>query len=336
MSIKTLYRSVWLLLLAAWACGRNAAPEFTILELEQREGYTCHLIEYPVGEDTVSAYLLEPDSKGRHPAVVLLHDHGARFDIGKEKLVKPIKTVPEHIRASSAQWVDANFDGQWLGDRFAQEGYVVIAPDAYYWGGRSSPDCQRWSRAVYGSDSADVKVLKTRVYEGQRAVYDSLSAKGIIWADKTLKEDEAAADILAGLKSVDPARIGACGWSMGAHRTWLLTAFSPKIKAGSAISWMTMKRLQKYNASEYSMLIPVLRDSLDFPDIAFFLEPKPFYFLSGTEDHLFPAWAVDSCYTRMHNLYKDSDALKTEFFPGGHHCGEDVQKRVLDWFRDAL
>ncbi len=329
------------ILLAALAlsCSKNHG-DIKILESEQRDGYTCHLIEYPVNEDIVSAYLLEPDGAGKRPALVLLHDHGARFDIGKEKLVRPVECAPENIKMSSEQWIQANFDGTWLGDRLAKEGYVVIVPDALYWGGRSSKACQRWSRAMFGADTLSkdsLKALKKEVYDGQRAVYDSLLARGIVWAQKTLEEDAAAAKVLAGLESVDKERIGAFGWSMGAHRTWLLTAYSEDIKTGCALSWMTLKSLQKqpYSASEYSMLIPELREKYDFPDIASFLSPKPFYFLSGTSDKLFPAPAVDSCYTRMHELYQ-GDGLKTEFFDGGHHCGEDIQKRILEWFRDAL
>lgn len=40
--------------------------------------------------DRVPALYLRPQGPGPHPAVLLLHDHGARFDIGKEKLVRPL------------------------------------------------------------------------------------------------------------------------------------------------------------------------------------------------------------------------------------------------------
>lgn len=311
------------------------------LESQQRDGYTCSLIEYMAGTNRIQAYLLMPDGEGPHPGIVMLHDHGARFDIGKEKLVKPLPSAPEYIKASSGQWIRDNFDGVYLADRFAAEGFAVIVPDALYWGSRSSNASRRWSRAVFGDEpiGADsLKALKKEVYEGQRMVYDSLRAKGVVWAEQTLEEDKAAASLLSGLPSVDASRIGAFGWSMGAHRAWLLTAYDKDIKAGCALSWMTLKSFQKipYSASEYSMLIPRLRDSLDFPDIARELAPRPFYFLSGTEDKLFPGEAVDSCYTRMHEIYGESDALRTEFFPGPHHCGKDVQEKILSWLRDIL
>lgn len=316
----------------------------SLLASEQREGYSCELVEYPVGESHVSAYLLVPDGAGAddpRPALVLLHDHGARFNIGKEKLVRPLASAPAHIQASARQWVDDNFDGVFLADRLAAQGYVVIVPDVLYWGGRSTPLAQKWSRMQFGDLPKDgIKELKKDVYEGQRAVYDSLARKGIVWAEQTLAEDTAAAELLAGLPCVDPERIGCFGWSMGAHRAWLLTASCPLVKTGAALCWMTLKETQAQppSASDYSMMIPALREKYDFPDIAYGLCPKPFLFLGGRTDKLFPAWSVEEAYRRMQDIYADAGAtgLRTEWFDGGHHCGIPEQERILQFFRIYL
>lgn len=316
----------------------------SLLASEQREGYSCELVEYPVGESRVSAYLLVPDGAGAddpRPALVLLHDHGARFDIGKEKLVRPLASAPAHIQASARQWVDDNFDGVFLADRLAAQGYVVIVPDVLYWGGRSTPLAQKWSRMQFGDLPKDgIKELKKDVYEGQRAVYDSLARKGIVWTEQTLAEDTAAAELLAGLPCVDPERIGCFGWSMGAHRAWLLAASCPLVKTGAALCWMTLKETQAQppSASDYSMMIPALREKYDFPDIAYGLCPKPFLFLSGRTDKLFPAWSIEEAYRRMQDIYarNGSTRLRTEWFDGGHHCGIPEQERILRFFRDYL
>ena len=183
--------------------------------------------------------------------------------------------------------------------------------------------------------------LKETVYEGQREVYDSLMSRGVVWAEKTLREDAAAAACLASLDYVDKDRIGVFGWSMGAHRAWLLAAFSPLVSTGVSLSWMTLKetQAQPYKASDYAMLIPRLRDSHDFPDIALLLAPKPYLFLSGTEDKLFPVHAVERAYARMQSIYSGKGAegmLRTEFFEGGHHCGKEVQAVVVDFLEKNL
>ena len=318
-------------------------PCMKVLAEEQREGYVCRLIEYnAVGPERVQSYLLVPDGVSvsfPRAGLVLLHDHGARFDIGKEKLVRPLESAPEHIRASSREWVDSGFDGVYLADRLAAEGYVVIVPDALYWGSRSTGACRRWSRMRFGEGPQDgLGELKRQVYEGQRAVYDSLARSGVVWAEQTLNEDAAAARLLGSLPYVDPGRIGCFGWSMGAHRAWMLTAFCPQVRTGVALCWMTLKRTQAQppTASDYSMMIPALRERYDFPDIARWLRPKPFLFLSGRTDRLFPEEATQEAYRRMQEIYGTPGLLRTEFFPGGHHCGAAQQETILQYFSEVL
>ena len=336
-----------LLLLAAAPLhiGRSVPPRMTVLESEQREGYTCQLVEYNVSRDErVRSYLLIPDGAGRRdrrPGLVLLHDHGARFDIGKEKLVRPLSSAPDYIKQSSRQWVDDGFDGVYFGDRLAQAGYVVIVPDALYWGSRSTPLCQEWSRRKFGEASGDPNELKTAVYEGQRSVYDSLARKGVVWAEQTLKEDAAAARLLRRLGCVQKRRIGCFGWSMGAHRAWLLAAFCKQVRTGVALCWMTLMetQVQPYKASDYSMLIPQMREKYDFPDIARWLAPKPFFFLNGLQDKLFPVPAVETAFARMQEIYQEKGAggrLRTEFFDGPHHCGLAEQDSIMAFLAEQL
>ncbi|MDE5731941.1 MAG: alpha/beta hydrolase family protein, partial [Bacteroidales bacterium] len=92
-----------------------------------------------------------------------------------------------------------------------------------------------------------------------------------------------------------------------------------------------------------SMVIPELRSVYDFPDVAAMLYPRPMLFLSGEDDHLFPKDVVSEAYRRMNSIYDflsafgpvDSE-LRTEFFPGGHNCGKQVQALVVDFFRMNL
>ena len=322
-------------------------PEMSVLECEQRNGYTCSLVEYnAVGEERVQAYLLVPDSatlENLRPGVVLLHDHGARFDIGKEKLVKPLSSTPESIKRSAEQWVEVNLDGVYFADRLASEGFVVIVPDVLYWGSRSSEKCRLWNCVMYGDGcdmtSAEKKQLKNEVYEGQRAVYDSLSRRSVVWAEQTLNEDAAAARLLSSLPYV--GNVGCAGWSMGAHRAWLLAAFCKEVQSGAAVCWMTLKETQpeEYKASDYSMLIPALRERYDFPDIARWICPKPFYFLNGTEDKLFPYNASEEAFRRMNSIYKEygqEGKLRTEFFEGVHHFGIPEQDAVSGFLSYSL
>ena len=166
--------------------GRSVKPHMKVLQTERRSGYECRYVAFDVERaERINAYLLVPDhasAKQECPAVVMLHDHGARFDIGKEKLVKPMTAVlpygsEDHIARSAQQWVDKNFDRVYLADSLASLGYVVLVADALYWGERSSDEAQRWSELTYGdvdkkSVKDTVKALKNIVYDGQRLLYD--------------------------------------------------------------------------------------------------------------------------------------------------------------------
>jgi len=213
--------------------GRSVKPRMKVVQTEQRNGYECRYVEFDVEKgERISAYLLVPDGasrRSRKPAVVMLHDHGARFDIGKEKLVRPMVSMlpggsEDHIARSAQQWIDKNFDGVYFADSLASLGYVVLVADALYWGERSSVDAKRWSELTYGQfdddkDAArarkqEIKRLKNVVYEGQCDVYDSLQRDGVIWAEKMLRDDVASVRLLASLPFVDRNSIGAFGFSM--------------------------------------------------------------------------------------------------------------------------
>ena len=355
-----------LLTLLLCSCGpyvpeiRNVMPpDMVVLRTEVRDGYDCNYVEFSVhgidsNSERIQAYLLVPDGyseESQYPAVLMLHDHGARFDIGKEKLVRPIASVlpdgsDDHIYHSSLQWADKYFDGVFLADSLARQGYVVLVADALYWGERSSSDTQKWSRLMYGSSCEldpkvrkdSLKSLKTRVYEGQCAVYDSLLVHNVIWAEKILSDDVASIRLLKSLPYVDKNRLGAFGFSMGAHRCWMLAAFCKDVKTGVALSWMTvLDREAEMTPSDYSMAVMPMRERMDFGDIGQYLAPKPMLFLSGESDPLFPKESVGKAYLKLQSHYsRCPDRLRTEFFDGGHHCGKDIQKRIFEYLDSEL
>lgn len=349
--------------------GKSVRPRMKTLAKEQRDGYECRYIEFSTEqEERIKAYLLVPDKASwaeKCPAVVMLHDHGARFDIGKEKLVMPVATMlpdgeDDHIMKSSRQWIDKNFDGVFMADSLASLGYVVLVGDALYWGERSPEDAQRWSELNYrdpasgeyaGLSSKErkalIKELKNKVYDGQKVLYDSLHDSGVIWAEKMLRDDIASVRLLRRLPYVDKRNVGAFGFSMGAHRCWMLAAFCDEVKCGVALSWMTsLDREERMKPSDYSMAVMPMREHLDFGDIGLFLAPKPMLFLNGVEDHLFPKDKVDIAFRKLqkhYSVYNEThsgkpsaartepafEPLQTVFFNGGHHCGKDVQASIV-------
>ena len=121
-------------------CIQPAPPvapyDMKVIATEKRKGYEAQKIVFNVSEySRVPAYLLVPEGKGPFPAVLLLHDHGAHFTIGKEKMVRPFG-VSEIVMKDADNWAVGCYDGQYVGDYLAENGYVVLALDALFWGER--------------------------------------------------------------------------------------------------------------------------------------------------------------------------------------------------------
>lgn len=290
---------------------------------EDRGTYVAKRIVLDISADSrVLSYLLVPKGKGPFPAMLLLHDHGGRFDIGKEKMVRPFDESDAIIQSSN-EWVDENYDGRFVGDELAKLGYICFITDAFNWGDRGGGG-----------------------FEGQQSLSSVFLNLGVSFASIIAYEDMRAAEFLTMQTDVDTSRIGAIGWSMGAFRTWQIAAMSEHIKAGVAINWMSsIKELIVpgnniiRGHSAYTMLHPNLFNSLDYPDIASIACPKPMFFINGLKDHLFPINSVEHAYEKMHKIWKSQNAeasLYTKLWNTHHTFNLDMQKEAFLWLKENL
>lgn len=296
--------------------GTPYAPEFT--EGTQGDGYgresvTLSLTPY----ERVRGVLLTPHGTGPFPAVLLLHDHGAKFDIGKEKLVRPWY---DDTRLASAQaWADKYFSGRFVGDELARRGYVVLCLDALGWADRGP-----------------------LAYDQQQALASNFYNLGSSLAGLMAREDARAAGFLAGLDRVDARRVAAVGFSMGAYRAWQTAALSDDIAAAVSVGWMTGLREMMVpgnntlrGQSSYYMLHPGLARHLDFPDVASIAAPRPMFFLGGGLDPLFPADGVRVAHTKLRAVWRSchaEDRLRLKTWPDlGHVFTAPMQDEVFDW-----
>ncbi|MCX4701792.1 dienelactone hydrolase family protein [Streptomyces sp. NBC_01373] len=301
--------------------GTPYAPEFT--EGPQGEGHTRELVTLSLTSyERVRGTLLTPHGTGPFPAVLVLHDHGAKFDIGKEKLVRPWY---DDTRLASAQaWADKYFSGRFLGDELARRGYVVLCLDALGWGDRGP-----------------------LTYEQQQALASNLYNLGSSLAGLMAREDARAAAFLAGLDRVDARRVAAVGFSMGAYRAWQTAALSDHIAAAASVCWMTgLKEMMVpgnntlRGQSSYYMLHPGLPRFLDFPDVAGIAAPRPMLFFSGALDTLFPADGVRVAHDKLRAVWRSRHAeerLHLKTWPDlGHVFVDRMQDEVFTWLDRVL
>ena len=299
--------------------------EAKVLYEEQREGYKARKLEIRLSRYyTVPAYLLIPDGKGPFPAVNVLHDHGAHLFIGKEKVIRPLACEDSVVISDAEAWL-SNYEGQYFGDYLASHGFVVFATDAPMWGERGQKEGPR-------RDKYDMIAGNMMMY-------------GIDLSAYMTYDDIRATDFLASLPEVDPQRIGCTGWSMGAYRTWMLSALSDRIKAGAAVCWMVTTDEQltfRYKRTEnggFANCLPGLRRWLDYPHIASIACPKPMLFINGSQDKLFPVAGEKKAFAIMHDVWESQgagDKIETELWDMPHSCPLRAQERVLRFFQKHL
>lgn len=268
--------------------------------------------------DRVPALYLRPKAEGPHPAVLLLHDHGARFDIGKEKLVRPLAAS-----ASAEAWVQRYYGGAFVGDTLVNAGFGVLAIDALGWGERSRPGFAR---------------------DDQQALASHLMQLGHSWAGVIASDDLRSHRWLRERPEVDPGRVAVLGFSMGAFRAWQLAAVEPQVSACVAAHWMcTREGLLRpgehtlVGQSAFSMAHPGLAAELDHPDVAALIAPRPLLLLGSPEDKLFPWDAQQTAWRQLAPAWPAAAGqFSTSETAGGHRFDAEQQRRAAEWLSRTM
>jgi len=314
---RSVFQSTWQMIPEA------VAFDPVIIDEQDRGSYIAQKIVLNIsGDNRILSYLLKPKGKGPFPAVLLLHDHGATFNIGKEKVIAPWGVSAERIK-SAEKYIGEIYGNRFIGDELAKRGYVCFAIDALNWGDRGGGGM-----------------------EGQQALAANMLFLGMSFAGLIAYEDVRSAEFLSELPYVDEDRIAAMGLSMGAYRTWQVAAVSDIIKAGVAICWMaTNQGLLSWftnrsgGNSAYSMLHPGLFNYLDYPDVAGMACPKPMLFYNGIDDKLFSVRAVEAAYVKMQDVWGSqsaADKLVTKLWPAPHEFNRDMQQEAFAWLDEQM
>ena len=241
------------------------------------------------------------------------------------KISEKKKAANQEVLDDADAWVNQLYEGQYVGDYLAKHGYVVLSVDAPMWGERGRKE---------GVD---------------RNKYD-LIAGNMMMLGRDLSafmtyDDMASTDFLASLPMVDAKRIGCVGCSMGAYRSWMLSALSDRIRVGASICWMITtdaqltRRFGRKENGGFANCFPGLRQYLDYPHIASLACPKPMLFINGTKDKLFPVPGVKDAFAEMHKVWKSQGAdnlLDTELWDIPHSCGLKAQEKMLEFMDKNL
>lgn len=295
----------------------NLAPP-KLLQEEDRTGYLAQLWQIPLSTISHStALLLIPKKQPIKAAVLLLHDHGAYFLIGKEKMVRPM--ADSRLKKTAQDWVNKYYSGRFIGDDLAEQGYLVLAADTLGFGARGP-----------------------LLYEQQQQVAANLMATGYSLAGLSAYEDIQLARFLAARSETPKGKIAAIGFSMGAYRAWQVAALSDHIQAAAAIGWFNTfehllqpgQNLTKGQSSFY-LLHPGLARQLDIPDQLSLMAPKALYLINGGQDSLMPVQGVIKGHRQLKKVWRAFNAeaaLRTEIWTEARHeFNEKQQQQVWLW-----
>jgi dienelactone hydrolase len=289
-----------------------------LLQQEDRGSYKAELWQIPLSKIShTKAIVLQPTDQPIKAAVLLLHDHGAYFVIGKEKMIRPF--ADSAFKKEAKDWVDKYYSGRFIGDELAEQGYLVLAADTSGFGERGPIQ-----------------------YEQQQQLAANLLATGHSLSGLSAYEDMQLAKFLAERSEVPKGKIAAIGFSMGAYRAWQVAALSEHIQAAAAICWFnTYQQLLQPGAnltkgqSSFYMLHPGLARQLDIPDQVSLMAPKALYLINGGQDPLMPVQGVMQGQQQLKKVWQafgTESALRTEIWSEARHeFNQQQQQQVWSW-----
>jgi fermentation-respiration switch protein FrsA (DUF1100 family) len=108
---------------------------------------------------------------------------------------------------------------------------------------------------------------------------------------------------------------------------------------GDTAALMAPGNNQTKGQSSFSMIVPGLRNLLDYPDVASIACPKPMLFYNGTQDALFPMDGVERSYAKVRAVWEaedHGDALETRLWEVPHEFNAAMQEDVFDWLELQL
>jgi len=279
--------------------------EAKVLEEKKVSNLTFKKILYNSLEDEVKAYVIVPkDYSGA--GVVCLHQHGGLFKIGKNQVVG----------------IEGPED-QKYGLELAERGYVVIAPDAKYFGERLEKNITGWRGRTEGEESERFGAMKEFLY--------GRTLQGIMVWDAMR-----AVDYLIEYENVDEKRIGAIGHSMGGQWTLYLAAVDTRIAAAvSSCGFASHRSLLEHKIiHNFAAYIPGILKYMDVPDVLCLVAPRAFMIIAGKKDPIFPLEGVVEVYKKARKIYGEMNAehkLKLSVFNTGHEFNKDMRNRAYMW-----
>ncbi|MBI3851863.1 MAG: acetylxylan esterase [Verrucomicrobia bacterium] len=318
----------------------KVAPKPETVERQDCGDYVREKVWFNTTPDLrVPAFVLVPKNlPSRAPAIVALHDHGAFYLWGKEKLVETGSENP-----TLAEFRRQYYGGRSIAIDLVRQGYVVVSIDMFYWGERRmllDDDAGDWRARPAKLPRERIQAFNRRSGQYEQLVGRTIYAAGFTWPGVMFWDDIRTVDYLLTRPEVDPKRIGCVGLSVGGLRSCHLAALDDRIRAAVVVGWMTSFpwQLKKHieNTIGHTKIVPGLYRHLDYPDVASLAMPKALLVINGRKDTLFHPEGVRASFDKLHACYAKAgapDHCRTQFYDTPHEFNAEMQTEAWDWLK---
>lgn len=320
---------------------KPASGDAEVLETVRKPGYTRHRVRYGVTSDRqTEAFLLVPDRfKQPCPAILALHDHSGFYYYGKEKVTEG-EDPPRVLR----EFQTRVYESRAVADELARRGYVVLVPDAFYFGSQRLDPATLPEEYVgelegrgLGTD-AYIEAFNALASRHEHLVAKTIFISGSTWPGILFQGDRIGVDYLLTRPEVDPTRIGCIGLSLGGLRGAHLFGLDPRLKVGVVAGWMTTYRslvARHVRCHTWMIYVPGQHAYLDLPDVVTLNAPQPLMVINCLQDRLFPIEGTQAAESKIRSVYERlsaSERFACNYYDEPHSLKIAAQEDAFAWF----
>lgn len=324
----------------------GSLPKVTVHKSYTNDGLEFEEISWqlPYGNPTKALVIKPAGTKGKLPAILAFHDHGANKYFGLRK-------ITNNHNGQHPLMVDHQgryYEGNAWANEIAKRGYVVMVPDAFTFASRRVLMEEVPENLRNGlSDKNPEEEKNITAYNDWAAEHEHIMAKslfcgGTTWPAVFFAEDQVALDILLVRKDVDADNVGCGGLSGGGLRTVMMGGLDHRIKCAVCVGFMTTWTdfiLNKSFTHTWMTYVPRLPEVLDFPEILGLRVPLPTLVLNDSDDELYTLPEMQKADKILEAIFDKAGAkekYKASYYPGPHKFDKAMQKEAFDWWDQWL
>lgn len=245
-------------------------------------------------------------------------------------LIACMPTTPHGKEAMAGYAENENF---WYALDLVRRGYVVLAPEVPTTGERIEPGLQPFDTSGFYRKHPTWTIFGKMLWDHQRAV-----------------------DYLSTLNFVDSLRIGAIGFSLGAHNAALLAAFDERIKAvvsngglipftGSPNPFTWVRELAAPTAgrvAKFQYMPPLGKYLLagetptDMHEMQALIAPRPYLDMNSVSDTWKPGLSAAMKLRRLYKFLGAPENFDYYVFDGPHSFPPPIRERAYRWLDTHL